>query len=749
MATISSTLRLIDGYSTALQKSISGIDKLINSMDRMNNEAKSPALEQMFNDAKADIHTAGAALDEFHNKLSASESAATSATPKMASGFNAVSKAIIVVNQGVQLLQQGYYALSGVMDKADNRTGVDARLGLINDGLRTQAQLEAQVLQVANDTRSSYESTGALIASLGRQDYFKGANDAALAFAETINKGFVVSGASAAESQNAITQLTQAIASGVLRGDEFNSMMENAPILAESMATSLGITKGKLREMAEEGELTADVVVNSIMKQQDAISAQFNQMPVTFGQATTQMQNHVSELLNTLSQPEGVIDNIIGKVEELNAWLNTSDGQAFITGLVNGLTWVADTVMWLGGLFVEQYNWIVTNWSLLAPIIVPLGLAIMGVVAAMLIYKAVTFAVQAAQLAAGIATAVFTGTKLADASATAATTAAQWGLNASLLACPITWIILAIIALIAIIVALVIWIIDMWNTNVEFKAGVIGIWNGILNFFDQVPIFFMKVGYGIADAFSNAKILTMNILEGLVNGAIDIINKLIDMVNNIPGVSIDAIDKVSFGVQTEIEEKAAQAERAANVANAEAAAAAKAADRATQLAEDKVKWAAEAAAKKAEAQSEADKNTDKSSVASLDWDKVAPENSGKYAGAGGKSGKSKEVDLSSQTLQYLNDIAEMAALKQFDGLEAFAQVTVDETAAALSDYDKELLMDVAGKDTQIYYLNFQGGGVTTSVQQGEDWETIKQQIREESQQEIDIGFAEMEEYVLS
>jgi len=112
-------------------------------------------------------------------------------------------------------------------------------------------------------------------------------NDLALKFAETLNKGFVVSGASAAAAEGAITQLTQGIASGVLRGDEFNSVMEQAPVLAEMMAKEFGVTKGQLRSMAEEGMLSAEAVITAIMNQSKAIDAQFGKMPMTFGQGMT------------------------------------------------------------------------------------------------------------------------------------------------------------------------------------------------------------------------------------------------------------------------------------------------------------------------------------------------------------------------------------------------------------------------------------------------------------------------------
>ena len=260
MAKISSTLELIDRSTAAIEKNINNINKLTNAMKNANNAADV--------DIAAPIQAAGRAAEKSEDSVNkfgrGLEGLDTNVPQRLTSGFGGLSKAIIVANQGIQLLQQGYQELGNVMTKVDDRISADARLSLIKDELHTQEQLENQIMAVANASGAYYETTAALVASIGRQDYFKGQNDKATRFADIINKGFVVSGASTEETNGAIRQLNQAMASGDFRGDEFNSVMEGAPILMEMMSNQLGITKGKMREIAADGKLTADVVGNSI-----------------------------------------------------------------------------------------------------------------------------------------------------------------------------------------------------------------------------------------------------------------------------------------------------------------------------------------------------------------------------------------------------------------------------------------------------------------------------------------------------
>jgi tape measure domain-containing protein len=181
---------------------------------------------------------------------------------------------------------------------------------------------------------------------------------------------------------------------------------------------------------------------------------------------------------------------------------------------------------------------------------------------------------------------------------------AQWALNSAMLANPMTWIIVLVVAVIAAIVSLTLWILDLWKSNMDFKYGVIKIWNSILNFFDQVPIFFQWVGNGIADAFGWAKVKVLEILQGMANDAIKIINNLIGVLNKIPGVAIDPIQELTFATTAAAEEEAVKQARADSLQAARDSAAAKAAERDAKMAADRAADEANIAAKKAAAEAE-------------------------------------------------------------------------------------------------------------------------------------------------
>ncbi len=719
MATISTMMKLQDRFTTIIEKSINAMGRMVDGMEEINRAEGNLDMGPTFAEIRQSISLADHALDQFNKELKESKNHEQSVN-RLTGGFGRLSKAIVVANQGLELIQKAWGALDRLGSSSDARVGADARLAIINDGLRTQEQLEAQVMSVANKTRSEYEATAELVARMGRQDYFKGNNDMALAFAETLNKGLIVSGASAQEANSALIQLSQGIASGVLRGEEFNSIMENGSVLAEMMATSLGVTKGQLRAMAQDGQLTTDVVVSSIMAQAAAIDEQFASMPTTYGQAQNRMHNITSRIMANLAEPGGGIDLLVDKLGELTAWLDTADGSRFLAGMGSAITMIVGGLLTLGQLAGSTYLFFADNWPAIEPIVIGLAVAVGTLTTAWLVYKGV-------QVASAAATGITAAATLVQALAAGTATAAQWGLNASLLACPLTWIVVAIMAVITAVVAFVVWIYKLWQTNIDFRVGVIQIWNSVLGFFEHVPLFFMGIGNGIANAFSVAKSLVLLTLEEMVNGAIERINKLISFANKIPGVSIDVIDNVTFGTEAAIEEQAKREARNADLQREYDNLAARSAAREQKLQSDADRWRAEAAATEAAnkdnaAQNAAEKDFDFSNVAFP-----------KMELAGGT-----KVGIEEESLEYLNDIAEMRVLQSFEG----------GAGLHLTPEDAALMRSSATPQNNIFYVNHDGS-VKTNVdyRQGEDWDTIRRQMEEDSQNQINTGLDSLEEVV--
>lgn len=726
MATISSSLRLQDQFSTVMEKTIGATLRMVDAIENMNNAGGSINLGDDFAEVRQEASLAQHAIDQFNDELSRTDQQAAS-VQNLGSSFGFLSKAVVVANQGLELIQKAWNGIDKLGASSDARIGADARLANINDGLRTQEQLERRVMQAANDSRSEYAATAELVARVGRQDYFKGNNDAAINFAETLNKGLVISGASADEANGAIIQLSQGIASGVLRGEEFNSIMENGSVIAEMMAASLGVNKGELRGMAEAGLLTTEIVASSIMAQSDVIDEQFDAMATTYGQAMKVMSNLTSDWMNDLSEPGMAIDLIITAMEDLTAWADTADGTQFFAGMANAVTAVVSGISDLAVGAADVYLFFSDNWSTIEPILWGIAAAVGGMTTAYLILKGALLASAAAQAIQNAALAISAGVKFAD-------TAAQWGLNAALLACPLTWIVVVVMAVIGALVWLTLAIMDAWQTNIDWKVGIIQQWNQVLAFFDQVPLFFQNIGYGIADGFSYAKVMVIQILEDLVNGAIEQINKLIAFANQIPGVSIDTVAAVTFSVENKIAEEVARSARAAKLADSEASVAAKAAERERKLAEDSKQWYAEGEAKK-----QAEQQLPPGEEAA---DKATKYDPPPITVAGGKLDSiGSPVDISDQSLEYLNDIAEVQLLESLENTSHLQ----------LSKEDASLMQQSAtAADTNVYYIQYTGGvKISNDIRKGDNAEDVIRRLEAESQNEINTSVSMLEEVLYS
>jgi tape measure domain-containing protein len=162
----------------------------------------------------------------------------------------------------------------------------------MNDGLQSTEQLKDKICLAAERSRGEYQTTADTVAKLGvpAKSAFNNTSEM-VDFAEQLNKQFVIGGASVQEQTNATYQLTQAMAAGRLQGDEFRSIMENAPMLAQAIASYMGKTTGELREMSSQGVITSDVIKNALFSAADETNAKFEQMPKTIGQVWTSVKN--------------------------------------------------------------------------------------------------------------------------------------------------------------------------------------------------------------------------------------------------------------------------------------------------------------------------------------------------------------------------------------------------------------------------------------------------------------------------
>ena len=474
MAVIQDTLRLNDEYSRVLRD-------YINNLTRAGSAARSSSdSNRLYGDSAANA-------------------------ARQTSGLVSELRGLAGAYLGIQ----GVRALTGL---SDSMTSITARLDMMNDGLQTTEELNRMIYESAQRSRGSYQQTANLVAKLGTLagDAFS-SNREIIAFAEQLNKQMALSGTTTQEAQAAMLQLTQGLASGTLRGEELNSVLEQTPMIAQSIAKYMGVNTGEMRELASEGAITADVVKNAMFAMADEINAKFEQMPMTWGQVWTSMQNTAIQALQPV----------------LNA-----------------------------------VNWLANNLSIIGPIVA-------GLAASFVVFQVAAHWTQIAAAAAGayhfVVNLLTIGFGVLRGS-TAAASAAVMTFNSTLFASPITWIIMLVGVLIGLLYAGVAAFNKLTGSSVSATGIIMGtlatlaafVFNSVL-----VPIQrgFASFANFLGNVFDNpvasVKLLFYDMALTVLGFIQNVAQGLENLINKIPGVEVNltsGIDslynKIAQGAQT-------------------------------------------------------------------------------------------------------------------------------------------------------------------------------------------------------
>ncbi len=430
--------------------------------------------------------------------------------------------------------------LLATLSLSDQLTSTIARLNLMNDGLQTTQDLQNMIFLSAERARGSYQATADAVSKLGLMagDAFSSSEEI-IAFMEQVNKQFIIAGTEAAGIDAAMLQLTQAMGSGVLRGEEYNSILEQAPNIIQNIAGYIeknediladvaaamdmeveelaGNVQKNLKDIAGEGIISAELVKAAMFAAANETNEKFESMPMTFEQVWASLQNTglmalqpLLEKLNDIANSEafqGVVDNAASALSMLVGVANPilerlANSQAlwdFMNGAIDVLSIVGIIALEIFDLLVGAAGAVSDNWSWLSPIIY-------GVAGALAVYygtqlaantiSAISKGIHIAMAVAQMIHAAATGTLTA---AIAADIAAQNGLNAALLACPIVWIIILIIALIAMFYAAVAAVNKFAGTSVSATGIICGAFMAALAFIGNI---FIALWNLVADIFA-------------------------------------------------------------------------------------------------------------------------------------------------------------------------------------------------------------------------------------------------------
>lgn len=435
----------------------------------------------------------------------------------------------------------GIATVKKLFDLSDEMTNNRARLNLIIDDGGSVEELQNKIFASSMNARASYQTTTDIVTKLGLQagKAFKN-NDELIGFAEQLNKTFVISGTNATGIESTMYNLTQALSTGVLRGQDLNSVFSNAPQIVQNIADYLDVSIGKIRDMAAQGKISAQIVKNAMLKAADETNAKFDKMPMTWNQIWIKMKNIAIK----------AVDPVLKKINQL---ANNQQVQEMFSMFITGASLVAQAILSL----IEGISWFISVLEPVAPII-------LGIVAAYVAFNIISGIISGVLSILATAHGIAGAAEMLHAGETMAATAAQWGLNSALLACPITWIIILIVALIAVLVY-------FWFTNDEVAYGILYTWDAlrigamtlwlgckaafyaILIAAQYMWVGMLGVCYGLLAAWyafqtglEAVGVGILYIFQWLYNGVVGIVNGIISVLNKIPGVSIDTVEYANF-----------------------------------------------------------------------------------------------------------------------------------------------------------------------------------------------------------
>mgnify|MGYP000291006576 FL=1 len=388
--------------------------------------------------------------------------------------------------------------LSAALNLSDQLTSTTARLNLMNDGLQTTQDLQNMIYLSAERARGSYQATADAVSKLGLMagDAFSSSEEI-IAFMEQVNKQFTIAGTEAAGIDAAMLQLTQAMGSGVLRGEEYNSILEQAPNIIQAIADYMEVPKGQLKDMAAEGLITADIVKAAMFAAADDTNAKFEQMPKTFSQIWTSFQNTALMAFQPVLQ-------------RMNEIANSEAFQGFVNNAIEALSMVAGIALEIFDLLVGVAETVGENWSWLSPIIYGVAGALAVYYGWLLLIKGAEMAMAAVHGIVAVAKGIMAAATMLVTGATWAETTAQYGLNAAMYACPIVWIIILIIALIALFYAAVAAVNKFAGTSVSATGIICGAFMVALAFIGNI---FVALWNLVVDVF----VLIYNLVATVAN----------------------------------------------------------------------------------------------------------------------------------------------------------------------------------------------------------------------------------------
>jgi tape measure domain-containing protein len=544
MTTLMQTLALRDNFSSPLNRINSTINRTIAKFGELDRRVKKMTQTATIK-VKADMPknlTAPKATSPVAPKM------ATPIAPKLPSAgplvgglgvatsmlgrMTSISRALNFM-VAIQALRQMANLMSGLIKSGDDYIQTMARLKTIEDGTRTGQELKDGIMAAAQRSRTGFGIMADSVAKLRSQagEAFK-SNDEAIAFAEQLNKLYKIGGASLEQQKAGTLQITQALASGVLRGDEFNSMMENAPLVAQKLARHLGVSVGQLRAMAKDGQLTGDTLKSALLGSAVETNAEFAKMPMTFADMMTQVGNVATYAFQPL-------------IQAWQEFINSTAGQNFMAGLETAMFAIGQIAMWLFNLFIAGWNWVTENINFVITAFELLDTV--GVIAGLAV--AAAWAIANWQILLIIAIVIAIATALSELGISFVDVAAT--------------IISMFVYIGETVYNVILFIINLFIFLGSLIINVfIGIWNAVITVAEAIANTFLMAVWAVKKAFATLAKAVLGAFAAVADGAANVaksignafiaganmaikaINWIIKALNKIPGVKLGTVGEI-------------------------------------------------------------------------------------------------------------------------------------------------------------------------------------------------------------
>lgn len=527
MTTIRTAIALYDGVTSPLRSMQKAMGVVLNSFEAMQRASGNSVDVSSIQEAREELARAETAFDSIEQNIRDANNQQQKFNNSIHGGTSAAD-GLLNKLKGIAATVGGLAAAKKVIGISDELASTKARLNLIVDDGGSVSELEQKIMASAQRSRAAYFDTASAIASMGAnaKSAFSG-NDELIGFMEQINKQFVIGGASAQGQAAAMLQLTQAMGAGALRGEELNSILENAPGIARAIEQYMGVAEGSIKKYAEQGLITAEVVKNAMFAAADETNAKFESMPKTWGQIWTSMQNKALSIFSPI-------------LNKINQIANSSRFETVTDGIINALAAVASVATVVLDLLIGGASFVVDNWNWIAPIILGVAAAYLVLHGAIGAYNTVQAISNGLKAWAAFQEKAHAAATMLSTGATFSATAAQYGLNAALYACPLTWIIILIIALVALFYAAVAAVNKFAGTSVSATGVICGAFMAALAFIGNI---FVVAGNLIIDVF----VLIYNLVATVANF---IGNVFVDPVGAVCRLFFDLADTVLSVLQS-------------------------------------------------------------------------------------------------------------------------------------------------------------------------------------------------------